>query len=792
MRGTARAATRHPVVNDDPSEEFLDDTETAPDNQPIAFNGTNHYELTHGNEQCDRLKWAKTDYIHWITAGATLRAKGRCHDGNPKHTTRVASKAWGGNEVEVEITEAEGKRGTIDAENRIGFECAYTVSGGRILEATVMLTGTCVDMKGGSHRFAVADTRAESTSESEGFEEIRRGSVTIRGRTAASVSTREAGTASEVEGTVASESEHKVAYTRTRRLAEAGSFADSETAPAVTDTVSGKTPLSAEYQVSSAGSVVLTARGDADSDSSGLTIVTLDKFLVENILRVWKRAEVGDPGGGDDDDPGGPTTPSDKPRGPDTPGEDGGAEDVGDGDPEAEKKKAKEGKRKGPVSGTPRKRGYVLIDTDAELRKLGIEIELTPPYGRRGEPGAVDGTLVLALTEPAPRDLDFALRIEPEGAVRHPFDSVLTFREGEQVAGGSLIAESGEELVVTVHLLDAAGELTGREGSVRAPITSTAESTAPRLRVSADGEPSLPGAGATIFGLRGRRAPDLIVGRTGFDGFETEPTVIAVAVEDPGGLLIDPPREIVIPAGEEFVAIPMPLGDVEAGARLRLTSGDEQVVVDVVGRTQAWRAPLPIRVPLGAEAPIAFELLWPERGDRDVEVTCLPDPQSGVSAATIGCGGTARVAAGTLLWGLPVRGHALGSTTVRVATEGLPDLLVPVQVVPARIRIVGDSVRLTALPVGTRGVVRIDAPRGVVFASATVPAPLAGVLRATGAGTSTLRLELDDSPDLPPVVEIPFELGGERAASMSFEIDERLEEDVEPASHHTYRIRREP
>ena len=74
------------------------------ENEPAVYTGIGHYDLTQGVRVDNKLKHAATDYVKWTSQAATLKAEGRCHDGDPQETTRVSSKAWGAQIIEAEAT----------------------------------------------------------------------------------------------------------------------------------------------------------------------------------------------------------------------------------------------------------------------------------------------------------------------------------------------------------------------------------------------------------------------------------------------------------------------------------------------------------------------------------------------------------------------------------------------------------------------------------------------------------------------------------------------------------------
>jgi len=182
VTGTGYSRTAHPVVIDEPSDSFLEDVDEQEDGEPITYRGTGHYMLRQGSRFDDKVKHQLTDFIVWTAQGATLKAEGQCHDGDPAQTTRLSSKAWGQQKVEAKVSAAEGEQATISAENRIGFSYTYNIQGSKILEATVQLSGQCIDIGGGSHRFNLSDTRSSAVTQSVRDTRVRGIRLSIGGR----------------------------------------------------------------------------------------------------------------------------------------------------------------------------------------------------------------------------------------------------------------------------------------------------------------------------------------------------------------------------------------------------------------------------------------------------------------------------------------------------------------------------------------------------------------------------------------------------------------------------------
>ncbi|MHC4939323.1 MAG: hypothetical protein ACYTHK_10170 [Planctomycetota bacterium] len=764
VRGTGYSRTSHPVVIDDPDEGFLEDADETEDAGPVTYRGTIHYELRQGNRLDGKFKHRETDYIAWTAQGATLKAEGRCHDGDPAEATRLSSNAWGSQKVEARITREEGESGSLTAENRIGFQYTYNVEGSKVLEATVQLNGNCVDIKGGSHRFALSDTRSEAVGESFRDVRVRGVKVGFGGRVAAATTRDDAGISSESSSNVEFAADDTIDMTVTREFGQAGGDSGGVSGPVIEDQVSGETPLEKTWDVYSAGTVVLTARGDKASGPGGTTYVFLEDFTIENVLRVYKIvvSPTPDSGGGPEGGApgGGPGTT--------TPGDSGGS---------------------GGGGGAGEMRGSMNLDGLPWLDGLRVGIHVIAPFGLIGEPGGMPGEVRLTLNTPAPRELVFSVRMTPDGALSLPRDETITIREGEIAGGGPLVdARTFEgiepEAIVSLHLLAEDGSLTGREVAVTVPLVSTTSRSEPQLYACADCDAWIAGADAVVTGIRGRRAPDLLVGRLGFDGYAGESTTVSIAVSDPDGVLAPLPASLLLTPDASEASVPLQLNDVDGIAVLTLRAGEESLKVHVVSRTQGWSSLPAIRVPLGATAAVSYRMTWPENDPRTVTASV----EGGAQAQVVPGTEIDALSPGALLWATRVRGDAIGSTTIRLESDGLPPLTVPIEVVPARVEFAGGCLRLANLPVGCEGTIRLVAPAGIRFESLAIPAELTDVVTVDGLGNEQLVLTLRASPNLPASLAMPVALSGETERALVFDVDERLSEDAPLPSRNNYQV----
>jgi len=259
---------------------------------------------------------------------------------------------------------------------------------------------------------------------------------------------------------------------------------------------------------------------------------------------------------------------------------------------------------------------------------------------------------------------------------------------------------------------------------------------------------------------------------------------VSITVTDPRGVLAAVPSSVTLAPGESEVLVPLLLNDVEGNAVLRLAAGDETLEVTVVSRTQSWSSMPVIRVPLGATAAVPYWLRWPEPSPRSIEAAV----EDGTSAAIVAGAELDSLPAGATLWATRVRGSQLGRSIVRLESDGLAPLRVPIEVVPARVEFAGGALRLANLPLGTSGTIHVRAPRGVRFESLTVPPELSDAVTLAGLGSEELVLSIHGSPDLTAALSMPVEIGGATEGALVFDVFETLEEDAVLPARNNYEV----
>ena len=713
VEGQAHGATLKPPVTNRPPDDWVDESEGYDVDDGMQAAGTTAYTLHQGVREDNKGKWAKTDYIHWQLNGATLKATGKVHDADSKDATIAKSEAWGAELITVEVT--KGTWGWIGAKNEISFAYSYLISGDMIAEASVQLQGVAHDMKGRTHTFNLSDTRKSSvSSEAEkktGFEEKEYANLKVY------VSNTPRGSRSGVAGELgASEKKSESLAARvSRRYGSAGS--DNGVSPSVVVHRShyGVVPFEEHFAVYSDASVVLRARAGKtpDGESESTVVVDLNEFSVRNVLTAWKKSSDFPFEPVDLDPP--PPPPSDPGNGGPTSGSSGGGGTGGAGGGGTEEAEEEDG----------------CCDYGA------VELTVTAPHGLEEETGSLCGWLRVALEKRVARDL--VLTVEADDSV----DCVGEIRiaAGDRFAMVPLIAKSAG--AATIVLLDG-GVAVASSGVT---LSSVAVHAAPELWVT---DPLR--RRGVVRGIAGRDL-SIVVGRLGFAGIDEQDTVVQVTAEDPAGVLGVVPAELVIPAGKTHASLT--LDPMVAGTgRLRFTAGASTATLDVVLVEQGWSTPSRVTVPVGAVAPLAVRLAWPEKVARVVTAVA-----GGPGVAT--CESEMRLQPGESVWFLRVRGCATGTTTVRLSTPGLPDRIVTVAVSAPTITVADGALVITGLTPLTDGVIELWVADD---ASISLPATPAGNgITWKQKGDAHVVLRIRPHPDRLSQATMPLQLGGEPA-----------------------------
>lgn len=699
VQGVGHAWARHPPDTQNPPPSFTEKEDAHDPEKGEHFDRTTSYELTHGAENTSKPRWAQTNYIHWTVNGATLKAEGKIYDGDPKEATKAKSKAWGAEVVEVRVDAGQGSWAWVKATNRIAFNYSFQIMGAFIGEASVQLAGHAYDIKGKRHNLTVSDQASTSTqsreSKTEGLSKEAYAKLKANyiggARGSQVVAGGEAGTST----TEHSQIEAEVS----RRFASGTSDTKSTPQVEITEWDSGQVPYEKTWDVYSDGAATLVARmGEAPAGQNpGPVRVELDEFKVKNALTVLLWVTGGEPPECWPDPPTDPGTPP----GPSTAPPDGDGD--GDGLPD----------------------GAFHVDE---------------PHGLAGETGSIPGRFVIELDRPATEDLRYVVRADPAGRLDLAAGDEILVRAGTRY--GSLpfhALHAGIVLVTAAPVDDPTRELTGILEAASTARTATTTVWAGTL--DSGSEFALHGNAGTPLTLR--------AGRIGFADLDIAPTVVDVEVTDPDGVLADPPTQIVVPAGDAEVDVPLQLA--AAGrADLRLHHGGETILVTIVSRAQAWSSIPRMRIPVGAEAPLPVDLRYPAARPHQVAAA----PLSGVVSCE-----DAEVRIGESIWFVPVRGTSVGTTSIRLTTAGLPDLEVPVEVVPPEIEAVGGVLRLSDLPAAAEGRIMLSAPDGTGI-TLTLPPGAEEYLAVSGQGTDVVVLTFSPSPDMPTELVLPLALSG--------------------------------
>jgi len=743
VRGHGYGAATQPAVTNDPPPDFTSDATEHDVDEGLHFTGTGCYDLRQGPRDDDKQAWADTDFIHWTINGATLVAEGRLHDSDPREASICSSEAWGAEFVAACVETTEGDHGAIVAENRIGFSYSYLISGSCIGEASVQLQANAFDIHGAQHTFNLSDQRSEKVGEES--EEKVGFTAEVSAGMSATLSNSPRGPSSSVKGgmTTTAGNYREVRAAVSRRFASASGDTGSTPPLVIRESICGTTPVKRDYQVFSDASVVLRARAGKALDGQNSTVlIDLQKFKVENSLKVWKSSSWKMPEPPDAEPP--PTTTPRDPDVPAPPGNGGGDPEPGDeadGDPD----------------------GTVKIPEFDGLRGHGT---LKPPHGLDGERGTLPGRILIGISDAAPLDLVFGVQTLPADVLTFAGRNRLVVREGRRWGSIPFHASRSGKARIQLSLLDEAGLPTAPLFEFDLTAASIHDEPEILLWATVEGKAWTPGRGVSVRGLAGTNVGPLYCGRLGFAGLDTSETLVTIEVDDPSEILSDLPGSVTIPPGETRVATPLRLlPEKEGRATLHLRSGDQCVEVSVVSRAQTWESAPLVRVPVGATAPLPVLLERAERAAREVSAV-LSSPSSG---ELLELEPQTTLHAGETGWYLRVRGLQPGTATAELSSPGLETLIVPLEVTAPTVSIEGGSLHISSLPPAPEGTLRLWTPPGITIAALETQEAAAGFVRVEGVGSRQVEITFEPSPDLEGTLRFAIRFDGE-AASGSFEV----------------------
>ncbi len=763
--GRGYAATSRPADTTAPPPGF---TSPATEQDPEVgefFAGPGDYVVRDGPMRVLPRKSDLTDYVHWTVYGATLIAEGQVADKDPATATIVSSDAWGQEEISVSVACSEGGFATLEAENQIGFNYSYLISGSSIAEASVQLTGNAYDLHKKCHQFQLSEHSGESvTSSTESKTGVE---ATEYKKLSATYSTNKKSGGATVGGEFgATTSEHDtLAVKITRRFGKSDGSNGSSPALTIRDFRSGNTPLSHTYQVNSDGTVQLAAR----AGPGGSVFVRLSEFKIKNTLRVWKtvHSTYVTPPGSDPGQGGGPTS-----------GGGGGGGDCGGGTPGS-----------GSAGGSGAAPAAPGPAADPPPSSGALRSTARAPHGLAGEAGALPGVLTVPWPCPAPTDLHFAVESIPEGAL-DLFASRLTVPQGGR--GGALHFEARHAGSATIRLTPIGSDGLPGPSAVECVVdcTSVMSHAEPRIWVGTHDSPWTPASSRTVRLVAGQQASLLHVGRLGFRGWDSEATAVSLTVDDPDALLRPLPSVVLIPAATEHVTLPLATGDADGSALLTFVAGAERTEITVVVCRQRWEETATIRIPAGALGRIPFRVAFPEERRRAVAASLSAPGVIAFAAGDHGGGGESCLLAGETAWEIGAAALQRGRVDVTLTSPGLAPQVVTVLVVPASVEIGGGALRLLDLHEVSGGALGVSAPAGMRFASATLPPEAGDLLAVRGVGTGTLVVEMrgGEGAAVPDILEIAFTMDGTPAADAVYEVKDCLRRTEAQGSLPSYRI----
>jgi hypothetical protein len=220
------------------------------------------------------------------------------------------------------------------------------------------------------------------------------------------------------------------------------------------------------------------------------------------------------------------------------------------------------------------------------------------PRGLEGEVGRTLGTLDVSLSRDAPRDLVFALRSVPQGAVLFGDVPEMRLPAGRNFTLYNFAAAQEGRARVELTLLDDDRQPTSSVLAVDVEAVSVARLSEPVL-AARFGPPGALGPGyqrgssESATGLPGLYLGPIEVRRGGFADFDRAETVFRVEVDDPEGILEPLPSVVTIPAGRQSnVDRPrVVLRAREGEARILLRHGGQVLELRVESAPPIWSVP---------------------------------------------------------------------------------------------------------------------------------------------------------------------------------------------------------
>lgn len=393
------------------------------------------------------------------------------------------------------------------------------------------------------------------------------------------------------------------------------------------------------------------------------------------------------------------------------------------------------------------------------------------PEGLAGEPGAVPGLLLLETDRGAGPALTWALAATPPQRLRLP--PSLVVREGDASGTASYWGLEAGPFTLLATLLDAQGLMTSTTLELTGDSASNASSSSPRLSVRVDGW-RIDVASGRWLALAGSDGAGLRVERTGFAGIEDDATTLALSTIDPSGVLRALPSMVTIPAGETSVRVPLALGDALGDAEVTVRCGELVERVALRSVRQALECPLAgVTVPVGGRAVLPLALAMPDDVWRVVDVTAADAAKLSVptdaSSLTFPPGSDGA-------W-VAIHALAMGTTAVRAASAGLPDLDMPVTVVPTEVEMTRATVTLLGMSDGpaasTGGLLCLRLPSSSTWQSAAGD-PAAGVEVVSGIGSDTLVVRVAPGSERDGSIVLPVTLAGAPSDPFEVAVNDRL------------------
>ena len=319
-------------------------------------------------------------------------------------------------------------------------------------------------------------------------------------------------------------------------------------------------------------------------------------------------------------------------------------------------------------------------------------------------------------------------------------------------------------LTITATLLDEFGQPVTPSVALQATTQAASVLDSADTEICAIVRPTEDGgftlADGRFAGPRNQRLGSILVGRSGFESWDTAPTVVGITASDPSGILAALPSSVTIPAGDDSAEFPIDFLDACGDATIALSYGSQTIDIPVRSGSDGWSCIFAsLALPAGAETHIPLQFGLPHRAE--VTVTGV---SSNSSVARV-LDSSATLHASELVTMPSITAVSPGTATLTFSCAGLPDIEIPITVREEEVSYSNGTFTLSSLAGSSACGMALIAPDGVTFSSATGPIGSSTYLTISGVGTSVLKLEFTDGETRPSTVGLEVTFSGEDANS---------------------------